>query len=164
MPPYLCYGKLYPPRLPAKRTASALVSLALLALSSLPAQEAQQDSTLRWMNEIAQRELQQRGETIRQVHTVAEAEHRKQEVRTKLMAGLGGLPDYSGPLNSRITGQIRNDSYTIEKVIYESLPGFYITANLYRPNRPAATRPCSCKLAIPKKGNPRTSDSRPIWP
>ncbi len=136
MPPYLCYGKLYPPRLPAKRTASALVSLALLALSSLPAQEAQQDSTLRWMNEIAQRELQQRGETIRQVHTVAEAEHRKQEVRTKLMAGLGGLPDYSGPLNSRITGQIRNDSYTIEKVIYQSLPGFYITANLYRPNRP----------------------------
>jgi cephalosporin-C deacetylase-like acetyl esterase len=112
------------------------VSLAFLALSSLPAQEAQQDSTLRWMNEIAQRELQQRGETIRQVHTVAEAEHRKQEVRTKLMADLGGLPDYSGPLNSRITGQIRNDSYTIEKVIYESLPGFYITANLYRPNRP----------------------------
>jgi hypothetical protein len=138
MSPYLCNGKrkLYPPRLPAKRTASALVSLAFLALSSLPAQEAQQDSTLRWMNEIAQRELQQRGETIRQVHTVAEAEHRKQEVRTKLMADLGGLPDYSGPLNSRITGQIRNDSYTIEKVIYESLPGFYITANLYRPNRP----------------------------
>ena len=35
----------------------------------------------------------------------------------------------------RITGRIQNESYTIEKVIFESLPGFYITANVYRPNR-----------------------------
>jgi dienelactone hydrolase len=49
---------------------------------------------------------------------------------------LGGLPDYKGPLNAKITGEIRTDSYTIEKVIYESLPGFYITADVYRPNRP----------------------------
>ena len=138
MSPYLFNSKHspYPPQLPAKRTASALLSLAFLAMSSLSAQEAPQDPMLRWMNEIAQQELQQRAEAIRQVHTVAQAEHRKQEVRAKLVADLGGLPGYDGPLNSRITGQIRNDSYTIEKVIYESLPGFYITANLYRPNLP----------------------------
>jgi hypothetical protein len=117
-------------------SGSAFVALALLALCSLSAQEAPQDSVLRWMNEIAQQELQQRGEAISQIHTAAEAEHRKQEVRTKLLEDLGGLPDYHGPLNARITGQIRNDSFTIEKVIYESLPGFYVTANVYRPNRP----------------------------
>ena len=33
-------------------------------------------------------------------------------------------------------GKIKNDSFTIEKVIYESLPGFYITADVYRPNQP----------------------------
>jgi hypothetical protein len=101
------------------------------------------------MDEIAQQELQQRGETIRQIQTVAEAEHRKQEVRTKLLEDLGGLPDYHGPLNARITGQIQGDSFTIEKVIYESLPGFYVTANVYRPNRP---------------GRLRTRGSRSIWP
>ena len=57
-------------------------------------------------------------------------------MRRKILAALGGLPDYDGPLNARITGRIQADGYVIEKVIYESLPGFYVTANLYRPNRP----------------------------
>jgi len=70
------------------------------------------------------------------IHTIAQAEQRKQTVRTRLLEDLGGLPDYHGALNARVTGQLRNDSYTIEKVIYESLPGFYVTANVYRPNRP----------------------------
>jgi cephalosporin-C deacetylase-like acetyl esterase len=48
---------------------------------------------------------------------------------------MGGLPDYKGPLNPRVTGRLQNESFTIEKVIYESLPGFFVTANLYRPNR-----------------------------
>jgi hypothetical protein len=107
-----------------------------VAVSSLPAQKVSQDPVLQWMNAIAQQELQQRAETIRGIHTVAQAEQRKQVVRAKLLDDLGGLPDYHGPLNAKVTGLIRNDSYTIEKVIYESLPGFYITANLYRPNQP----------------------------
>ena len=45
------------------------------------------------------------------------------------------MPDYSGPLNPSITGRIQAENYTIEKVIFQSLPGFYVTANLYRPNQ-----------------------------
>jgi hypothetical protein len=48
---------------------------------------------------------------------------------------LGGLPDYSGPLNARRTGEIPGDGYTIEKILFESLPGFYVTGNLYRPSQ-----------------------------
>ena len=95
-----------------------------------------QDPLLAWMNAIAQHDLQQRAQAIAAIHTVAQAEQRKQFVRKELLDDLGGLPDYHGPLNPKITGEIRTDSYTIEKVIYESLPGFYITANLYRPNLP----------------------------
>ena len=47
---------------------------------------------------------------------------------------IGGLPEYSGPLNPRVTGRIESEFHTIEKVIFESLPGFYVTGNLYRPN------------------------------
>ncbi len=115
---------------------AALIFAAFFAVSSSWAQKAPQDPVLSWMNAIAQQDLQQRAETIRKIHTVAQAEQRKQVVRTKLLDDIGGLPDYKGLLNPRITGMIRNDSYTIEKVIYESLPGFYITANLYRPNQP----------------------------
>jgi dienelactone hydrolase len=100
------------------------------------AQQTSQDPLLRWMDQIAQEQLQRRENAIARVHNVADAERRKQLVRQTILSLLGGLPDYKGPLNPRITGHIQSDNYTIEKVIFESLPGFYVTANLYRPNQP----------------------------
>jgi cephalosporin-C deacetylase-like acetyl esterase len=107
-----------------------------LAASSLSAQEQPQDPVLDWMDTIAQQQVHQRAEAIGEIHTVSQAEERKKLVRKTILEDLGGLPDYRGPLNARITGQIRTDSYSIEKVIYDSLPGFYVTANVYRPNTP----------------------------
>ena len=94
-----------------------------------------QDDLLKWLDKIAQAELDQRERAVAQVQTVAQAEQRKQWVRGKILEALGGLPDYAGPLNARVTGSITADGYVIEKVIYQSLPGFYVTANLYRPMR-----------------------------
>ena len=107
-----------------------------LLVVPLSAQAPTGDPLLRWMDRIAQGQLDAREKEIAAVHTVADAERRKEVVRRKILAALGGLPDYAGPLHARITGQIQADGYVIEKVIYESLPGFYVTANLYRPNRP----------------------------
>jgi len=104
--------------------------------SSFSAQQPTPDPLLHWMDQIAQQQLQRREDLIATIRSVADAERRKQSVREKLMAIIGGLPDYSGPLNPRITGRIQADSYTIEKVIFESLPGVFVTANLYRPNQP----------------------------
>jgi cephalosporin-C deacetylase-like acetyl esterase len=95
-----------------------------------------QDDLLKWLDKIAQQELDQRAIAIAQVQTVAQAEQRKQWVRNQILQALGGLPDYTGPLNARLTGSILSDGYVIEKIIYESLPGFYVTANLYRPTKP----------------------------
>src|SRR5579864_7239992 len=91
----------------------------------LAKEEAIQDPLLRWMNQIAQRQLRERQKAIDRIHTVAEAERRKQKVRETLLELLGGLPDYSGPLHPRITGEIKADGYTIEKVLFQSLPDFY---------------------------------------
>jgi cephalosporin-C deacetylase-like acetyl esterase len=88
------------------------------------------------MDQIAQRQLQGRENAIAKIRSVAGADCRKQSVRETLLSLIGGLPDYNGPLNPRITGRIQGESYTIEKVIFESLPGFYVTADLYRPNQP----------------------------
>src|SRR3954467_4251878 len=98
--------------------------------------QAPTDPLLRWMDKIAQGQLDARDKEIAAVRTVADAERRKGIVRQKILSALGGLPDFAGPLNARVTGQIQADGYVIEKVMYESLPGFYVTANLYRPNRP----------------------------
>src|SRR5258707_13461285 len=108
----------------------------VMIVASLSAQPPSQDALLRWMDRIAQEQLQARENTVAQVRTVADAERRKHLVRAKILEALGGLPDYTGPLNARVTGQIQADGYVIEKVIYESLPGYYVTANLYRPTQP----------------------------
>ncbi len=47
-------------------------------------------------------------------------------------AGLWPLPP-KAPLNSEIFGRIDYEDYSIEKVYFESHPGFYVTGNLYRP-------------------------------
>ncbi len=109
-----------------------LTRLALLVSVSLAAQ----DPFLQWMDRIAQEQLARREETIAKIRTPEEAERRRQGVRARLLEILGGLPDYHGPLNARVTGRLTNPSYTMEKVIFESLPHYYVTANLYRPNQP----------------------------
>jgi cephalosporin-C deacetylase-like acetyl esterase len=94
------------------------------------------DALLSWLDRIAQKQLDQRDTEIAKIQTRDSAEQRKKLVREKLLKILGGLPDYSGPLNARVTAQITARGYVIEKVIFESLPGFYVTANLYRPEQP----------------------------
>jgi hypothetical protein len=46
--------------------------------------------------------------------------------------GLWPMPPKT-PLNAVIHGKIDRDTYTIEKVCFESMPGLYVTGNLYRP-------------------------------
>ena len=117
------------------KSRMTLLGAGLLVLTLL-AQAPTEDPLLRWMDKIAQAQLDARDKEIAAIRTVADVERRKAVVRRKIMAALGGLPDYDGPLKPRITGRIQADGYVIEKVIYESLPGFYVTANLYRPDRP----------------------------
>lgn len=53
--------------------------------------------------------------------------------------GLEILPERT-PLNARIVATNRFDDYWIENLIFESRPGFPVTANVYRPASPAAGR------------------------
>jgi hypothetical protein len=53
------------------------------------------------------------------------------------MMGLKSLPvnGKRSDLNVKITGTIQKDGYRIEKLYYESLPGLYVRANLYVPDK-----------------------------
>lgn len=112
-----------------------LALLACLPVVLLHAQD-QRPEMLRWMDSEAQKLLTARDAKIDAIRTVEEAERRKAAVRTKILDLIGGLPDYSGPLNARVTGSIDHGQYRIEKVIFESLPRYYVTGNLYVPNAP----------------------------
>lgn len=54
-------------------------------------------------------------------------------------AGLVPMPDRT-PLSPRVSGRFERDGYSIEKVLVETSPGFYLGGNLYRPLGPAQPR------------------------
>jgi dienelactone hydrolase len=69
-------------------------------------------------------------------------ESRKEEVRQRILIsqGLWPMPTKT-PLNAVIHGKIEREGYTIEKVYFESAPGFFVTGNLYRPINPKGKVP-----------------------
>jgi len=68
------------------------------------------------------------------VATVKQLEQRRQRIRKAFLAGIGGLPSMATPLNPVVTGTIQEQGFRIEKVIFESRPGAFVTANLYVPD------------------------------
>lgn len=114
------------------------------------------DPFLAHLDRVAQKQLDDRESAVAAIHTRAEADRRKAMVRAKLTDLIGGLPTYDGPLNARITGRLESDTHTIEKVIFESLPGFYITGNLYRPNRPGRYPAVLVPSGHTEEGKPET--------
>ena len=66
------------------------------------------------------------------LQTKADAEAYVQSVRAKIRTCFGPEPERT-PLNPRVTGVVERDAYRIEKVIFDSRPGFPVTANLYLP-------------------------------
>jgi len=61
-----------------------------------------------------------------------QAEAYVRTVREKIEACFGPWPEKT-PLNPRVTSVVERDQYRIENVIFESRPGFFVTANLYIP-------------------------------
>jgi hypothetical protein len=66
--------------------------------------------------------------------TVDAWKQRAQFLREHVLASAGLLPlPERTPLRSSIFGEITHQDYSVSKVYFESLPGFFVTGNLYRP-------------------------------
>jgi cephalosporin-C deacetylase-like acetyl esterase len=59
----------------------------------------------------------------------------QQERRATFLAALGGFPERTA-LHARTVGQLSFADYRLEKLIFESQPGFHVTATLYLPLTP----------------------------
>ncbi len=68
-------------------------------------------------------------------YTRAEWEARREELKQRILfaSGLIPMPEKTA-LRPQITGRIEGPGYTIEKVLLETMPGFYLGGNLYRPS------------------------------
>lgn len=111
---------------------SRLFALTLLSVWSAAAQQP----LTKWLDMQAQQLLQQRRAVLAKLQTKADALAYQKTAREKLLRVIGGLPNYEGPLNAKVTGTLTAPTHTIDKVAFESLPGYWVTANLYKPVTP----------------------------
>ncbi len=89
---------------------------------------------------LAFKQIQKRKTAVEQLHTKNDYLVRQDFVKNKLLQLVGPLPAKT-PLNARVTGVIKKKDYRVEKVIYESIPGYYVTAALFLPENKKGKAP-----------------------
>ena len=82
---------------------------------------------------LVQQQWRDRANQLARVTTADDVRQRIAFIRAEFLRAIGGLPATKTPLNARVTGTLERKGYRVEKVIYESLPGCFVTANLYVP-------------------------------
>ena len=106
------------------------------AFRVLPATEAegpQFTPYLRYQTAMAWDEDELRRERWSQVRNENDLLRLRAELRKSLLEMIGGLPTEKTDLHAEITGTIHGGGFHIDKLIYQSLPGFYVTALVYVP-------------------------------
>ncbi|MFC2125654.1 alpha/beta hydrolase family protein [Bacteroidota bacterium] len=82
---------------------------------------------------VAIDQLNERKGEIEKLETKDDWLERQSIIRDKFAKILGPFPEKT-TLNAQITGIIKRDGYRIEKIIYESIPNYYVTGLMYIPN------------------------------
>jgi pimeloyl-ACP methyl ester carboxylesterase len=118
----------------------------LLIWSPVSATGPQITPYLKYQVETAWRQDDIRRKRFESIRDERELLDLQKQLRAKLLEMIGGLPAEKTPLRPKITGKIQMQGFHIEKLIYESLPGIYVTALLYVPDgggrHPAILVPC----------------------
>ncbi|MBI1940166.1 MAG: acetylxylan esterase [Acidobacteria bacterium] len=127
-------------------------------LSGLPDFERVNRVLPEYLNRKALALLEERRRAIGQFTSATDVAKRKAYVRDKMLQALGGLPERTA-LNARTVGVLERDGYRIEKVIFESQPQFYVTANLYLPVRGQPPYPA----VLYPLGHERGGKANPTW-
>ena len=86
-----------------------------------------------WLQQKAFALLDEREKAIQSLSSRAEISERQTKIRATALQLIGGLPEQKTPLNPRVTSSFTRPGYRVENLVFESQPGFRVTANLYLP-------------------------------
>jgi dienelactone hydrolase len=64
-----------------------------------------------------------------------EWDNRRAKLRTSLLAAMGSMPEKPCSLAPKLIGTLNRKSYVIEKLIFQSRPDVWVTANAYVPDK-----------------------------
>ena len=84
--------------------------------------------------------LDERDEEVARLNTREDWIRRQEKVKNTLLDIIGPFPEKT-PLNAKVTEVVKKKGYRIEKLIYESMPDFYVTAALFIPDDIVKNRP-----------------------
>lgn len=68
--------------------------------------------------------------------SLAAWQEQRRTLRANLQAAWGDFPATPAPLTPRVLGTLSRDGYRVEKVVFQTMPDVWMTANAYVPNRP----------------------------
>jgi len=71
----------------------------------------------------------------RKLRTRAEYDAYRAKMCARMAEAVGGFPERT-PLNAKVVATVPREGYRIEKILFESLPGVYVTGLLYVPDAP----------------------------
>jgi cephalosporin-C deacetylase-like acetyl esterase len=98
-------------------------------------------SYLQYQTSLAWRHDELRRARWSQVKTENDLLLLRAELRRSVLEMIGGLPAEKTDLHATITGRISAHGFHIEKLIYQSLPGLYVTALVYVPENGMKAHP-----------------------
>src|SRR4051812_16042938 len=73
--------------------------------------------------------------------TREEWEARRRDLRDKLQQAFGPFPEKPCPLQPKVLGVLQRDGYRVEKIIFQTMPGVWMTASAYVPDKPGKHPP-----------------------
>ena len=77
----------------------------------------------------------------RQIKSRDDWERFRREKLTALKKSLGSWPEPPASVPVRVTSTFEGDGFVIENIVFQSRPGWWVTANLYRPAKPRESMP-----------------------
>ena len=98
-----------------------------------PVETESRAQSIRALDDAAARETAARRARIASIHTRQQAQARQAQVRAAMLRLIGPLPERT-PLNAQMLGETRlDDGIRVQKILFDSQPGFHVTALLYLP-------------------------------
>ncbi len=76
----------------------------------------------------------QRERAIRNLQSAEDVRAWATRARETFLESIGGLSTEKSPLEARVVGRLDRGSWVIERILFQSRPNFWVSANLYLPN------------------------------
>jgi len=124
-------------------TARATVGVTILLSSfGLLAQETAAQRHTMATNQLKEIAADISSQCLTDIRNLEDWKKQRPELRRQLleMLGLDPLPART-PLKAQMTGRLQRNGYRIEKIVFQSLPGLYVTGNFYLPDGPPKSLP-----------------------